>query len=60
MKTLAILSALALTGCVTTVLPDGTVQTAPDYNAWLEVARMVREDQTPPVTFDPTPDTLSK
>lgn len=37
----------AATSCTVTTAPDGTRTESPDYNAWLEITRLILADETP-------------
>lgn len=45
---------LSLTSCTVTTSPDGTRTTQPDYNAWLEITRMILVDEIPKAAIVPT------
>jgi hypothetical protein len=52
MKTSLITSAIAiiviaLVSCTVTTAPDGTQTAKPDYNAWLEITRLILADEVP-------------
>ena len=38
---------ILLTGCTVTSNPDGSVTRTADYNAWLEIARLIANDEIP-------------
>jgi hypothetical protein len=59
MKTSLITAALALLAllflsCTVTTAPDGKTTRTPDYNAWLEITRLILADETPQPPFTPS------
>lgn len=47
-------AALALASCTVTTSPDGTTTRQPDYNAWLEITRLILTDEVPKAIIAPS------
>lgn len=45
---------LFFTSCTVTTAPDGTQTRKPDYNAWLEITRLILADEIPQAPIAPT------
>lgn len=50
----ALALAFALTSCTVTTSPDGTTTRQPDYNAWLEITRLILTDEVPKAIIAPS------
>ena len=47
MKTILLLIAFTLASCTVTTLPDGTQTRSADYNAWIEIVKLIQADDIP-------------
>lgn len=46
---------LAFTSCTVSTAPDGTVTKTPDYNAWIEIVRLIQNDEITPIAIPVNP-----